>query len=349
MSAIASVWADALLRASVQGGLTIAVLWIVLRLLPRIPAAVQVWVWRIALLKMFVALLAPIAVSTSAPGPVGFAASPAPASPFAAIVLAVSVGGLVLVLSDLLSQLVAVRALRRGAVGISSGALVQIAEGVGRRMKLLRMPELMLSSQIDRPMVVGPWRPTILLPARLVAESTADEIRLVLSHELAHVRRGDLGWGWVVSIADLVFFFHPLVWLVRRELRTAQEASCDALALGTTAASPADYGRLLIRLARGRHEPDYASSLAVGGFDALKERVTRLADRRRVHPAAAVAALLIALLALPAWRFEPTNEVGQVREETAWGTLALPAGGTPTRFAHEVPVAQKTTPEEGNR
>jgi hypothetical protein len=77
LAAIASLLGDALVRASVQGGLLIALAWLLCRLAPRIPAGVRAGLWWLACLKLLVTLAwpQPIALAvlppTAAPGAAG--------------------------------------------------------------------------------------------------------------------------------------------------------------------------------------------------------------------------------------------------------------------------------------
>jgi len=61
-NAAAAIWLDVLARASLQGGIALILAWCISRLLPRIPPAIKVWIWRIALLKLLIALC-PISIN----------------------------------------------------------------------------------------------------------------------------------------------------------------------------------------------------------------------------------------------------------------------------------------------
>jgi beta-lactamase regulating signal transducer with metallopeptidase domain len=71
---------------------------------------------------------------------------------------------------------------------------------------------VLVSSDIDGPLCFGMLRPVILLPKSLYTDGTPEELRMVLSHELAHVERRD---GWInlfQRIVESFLFFHPWVW-----------------------------------------------------------------------------------------------------------------------------------------
>ena len=91
----------------------------------------------------------------------------------------------------------------------------------------LRRPIALLHS--DHPTLLVTWgvvRPKVLLPADAL-DWPDDRIRIVLGHELAHIRRSD----WLVQMAAellrAVYWFNPLVWIARRRLRLESEQACD--------------------------------------------------------------------------------------------------------------------------
>ncbi|NBP51915.1 MAG: M56 family metallopeptidase, partial [Actinobacteria bacterium] len=92
-------------------------------------------------------------------------------------------------------------------------------------------------------------RATIVLPAGVVAAATKAELRLILMHELAHVRRGDHLVRWLDWAVVAWLWWNPLAWIARRGLRSTEELACDALVLRTRGTAPRDYGRCLLSVA----------------------------------------------------------------------------------------------------
>ena len=74
-------------------------------------------------------------------------------------------------------------------------------------------------------------------------------------HELAHIKRRDLVWGWPVEIARIVYFFHPLVYWVAYQLRLERELACDQLAMAGSGHPPADYAQTLVQVVSHASEP----------------------------------------------------------------------------------------------
>jgi beta-lactamase regulating signal transducer with metallopeptidase domain len=118
------------------------------------------------------------------------------------------------------------------------------ALGISRRPKLKEVP------QLTAPAVFGLLRSTICLPLNAIESLSEQELRFVLRHELAHIRRRD---AWIITLASIMQSLHwinPLAWLATSRLRWHVEAAADELALATCSSEAAfDYGRLLLRFA----------------------------------------------------------------------------------------------------
>lgn len=157
--------------------------------------------------------------------------------------------------------------LRHSYVPLEETALADCCGLLCRRLGLRQPPRLLTAAhdEHDGPLLTGVQHPAVLLPSTLTAECSPAEIRLILAHELAHLRRRDLIWNWLPALTQMLFFFHPLVWMAGREWRLAQEMAADEAALRVADAPVEDYGALLVRVA-ARH----CSSRAAGSLVALR-------------------------------------------------------------------------------
>lgn len=162
------------------------------------------------------------------------------------------------------------------ADGPWSAAAIDLARHVGirRRVRLL---------QSDHPTLLVTWGlvyPAIILP-RGAADWTADRIRVVLTHELAHIRRAD----WAVQIAAellrAVFWFNPILWVATRRLRDESEQACDDAVL-RQGVEGTDYAVELLALARvlTARRPPWCPAPAMARPSSLERRVAAMLNNR---------------------------------------------------------------------
>jgi beta-lactamase regulating signal transducer with metallopeptidase domain len=178
---------------------------------------------------------------------------------------------------------------------------------IARLLRLRRTPRLVISSETASPLVTGLLRPTVILPAPDHIALSPFEARMVLAHEMTHVRRGDLWLTWVPLFAQCLFFFFPPLWLAVREWMAAREVACDAAAIRLTGASVQDYGRLLIRIPSTPGPYHSAGALyATGAFVEVKRRLELIKRFCRHNPGVSrpvlLAVSLLAVVCLLPWR-----------------------------------------------
>ena len=137
--------------------------------------------------------------------------------------------------------------------------------------------------KVISPMSCGILRPTILLP-ETYASWTDAETRMVLAHELAHVRRLDSAFIWLTEICRALFWPNPLVWIAVRQTRLADERAADDAVLGN-GCDPQDYADLLLTLARkavGMALPLNAAS-AMAQPSSVRLRIERILDQGQLR------------------------------------------------------------------
>ena len=295
---------ERLVHGSIQGAIVIALVWLACRLAPRIPAAAQAALWWLAALKLVLVfvpapavpvailpadfarptelLLPVLAIITEDPATRG-ATEPAPVaadgsasiSTFSAWLPAAVLLWLALVLVQVVRLIHAHRVLR-GIVRRSMAWPNIDTADLATRIGLTRTPQVLLSEEIDTPQVCGFWNPVVLVPADTMQTFTADERSMTLCHELMHIRRRDLAFGWIPACAERLFFFHPLARVAAREYVAARESACDAGAVRALGVSAGDYGRLLIRLGIGQARPALTAGGSPFSASSLKRRLHML-------------------------------------------------------------------------
>jgi beta-lactamase regulating signal transducer with metallopeptidase domain/predicted nucleic acid-binding Zn-ribbon protein len=87
------------------------------------------------------------------------------------------------------------------------------------------------SALVQIPLTIGYLQPIVLLPVGLATGLSQGEIMAILAHELAHIKRHDYLINIIQSIIEIIFFYHPLVWVISEAIREDRENCCDDLAL----------------------------------------------------------------------------------------------------------------------
>ncbi len=140
-----------------------------------------------------------------------------------------------------------------------------VGTAIARRLRPSGIGELqVLSADVPVPMVVGAFRPAILVPRQAETWSAA-QLTSALSHELAHIDRKDLPMQLFCSLVRCFYWPQPLVHILLGRLRADTELACDHLAV-SQCSQPAEYARHLLSIATECIHPPRALSAAVPMF-----------------------------------------------------------------------------------
>jgi beta-lactamase regulating signal transducer with metallopeptidase domain len=130
-----------------------------------------------------------------------------------------------------------------------------------------KTPEVRITDVEVSPFVCGLAQPYLVLPESLTDSHLASQLRQIVLHELAHVRRHDLLWCWVTHAMRMAFWFHPIShWVAFREA-LERELACDELAMVGSGATAADYAQTLVEAASRTAMPAVLRAAAAAHFD----------------------------------------------------------------------------------
>jgi D-alanyl-D-alanine endopeptidase (penicillin-binding protein 7) len=182
-----------------------------------------------------------------------------------------------------------------------------IARNLAERLGVRRDLRLRIARTGDSPLVIGWFRPVILVPAAAFLNLAPEALEAVLAHEIAHVRRSDFLANLLQSLAESLLFFHPAAWWLSGHVRELREHCCDDVA-ARLCGDPMALAEGLSALERLRRTfqpesnvaPDPASGLALGAAKGqLMPRITRLfSTQEAIVPSFRGLALLLAAASL---------------------------------------------------
>jgi bla regulator protein BlaR1 len=189
--------------------------------------------------------------------------------------------GFVVMTVRLLAAFAYVRRLRGQQVSAVPVAWQQCLARLVARTGLHLRVQLLASSLVPSPLVIGHLKPVILLPLGVLNGLAPAEAEMILAHELAHIMRKDYLFNFVQAVAEVVFFYHPAVWFLSAVLHTERENCCDDLAT-QLGGSPRQLAHALASLAELTYfAPAPRLALALAGHgDSLLSRIQRLARPR---------------------------------------------------------------------
>ena len=162
-------------------------------------------------------------------------------------------------------------------VGVSpvSDEVLAVMQRVSARLGLRHTVRVLQSTLAQVPVVVGYLRPVILLPVSLLTTIPAAQLEAILAHELAHVRRHDFVVNLLQTLIETLFFYHPAVWWLSRQIRIEREHCCDDLVVELLG-NRVEYGRALVAIEELR---GHSTVLALGAGDgSLLARVRRIVE-----------------------------------------------------------------------
>ena len=223
-----------------------------------------------------------------------------------------------------------VKKLKVSSPNVEDPATLELLSRLKRGFRIRRQVSLKVSSEIYTPMSLGVLSPTIILPDTI----TADNLEMVLIHELAHIRRFDYLVRLIQNTLKGIFFFHPLFHLMNRNLLRAREHVCDDWVIATTDRR-GEYARCIIGLLeKAIHKPvniPVIIAMAEQKRDVPK-RIEMITDRNRkvytkVSRKALAAMLTIGFLSLLAFGSIELVRFAVARPASNAGLIVFQRGG----------------------
>jgi bla regulator protein blaR1 len=182
--------------------------------------------------------------------------------------------GCTLLFARLLMGYIWVNQLKNHSQNRVDEALIQILDNLKTKMNVTQTVSIKLSNLVSIPMIMGVIKPVILIPVSMMSGFSKDQLETILAHELAHLKRHDFLLNGLQSVLDVIYFFHPAMWLLSTQIRKERENCCDDMAL-EYAGSRILLAKTLVQIQETAFAPQLA--LAFGKKShTLLERVQRI-------------------------------------------------------------------------
>jgi TonB family protein len=226
--------------------------------------------------------------------------------------LALWVAGLALLLVRIAGASLRVSRMAKSARTAEDEMWTQLVQEISKSFRCRKRVRVLLGDADISPMTWGVRRHSILLPSS-ANDWSVERRRLVLAHELAHVKRSDGIIQVFLQIACSLYWFNPLVWYAAHRVRIERERACDDQVLNL-GAQPEDYADHLVQIARGLQAQASASfgAVAMARPSQLETRLVSILDSRARRRAVSKTAMVF-LCALTAFITVSVTSIGVTR------------------------------------
>jgi beta-lactamase regulating signal transducer with metallopeptidase domain len=180
--------------------------------------------------------------------------------------------------SDLI-QLQRIRTVKTEPIGEAWEKYVQ---KLAAQLQIPRKVTLLISHRLSVPVMLGFFKPVILVPIAMVNNLSESQLEAVLLHELAHIKRNDYLLNIFQSIVETILFFNPFIWLISRIIRIEREHCCDDLVIANTA-QPIQYAHALVALAEYKLNVNRLTMAAANNKQHLFHRIKRIMEMKTRH------------------------------------------------------------------
>ncbi len=222
--------------------------------------------------------------------------------------------GSAVLLSRLAISVVALRRQARALSPVTDPAITELLEACAARMGVRSAPAVFTDRigarhvpaafadrigvpRVAAPALLGWFRPRILLPGDLLARLSPADLRFVLFHELAHLKRQDVLVSWLLAVIQAIHWMNPLVWWAFTHAREEAELACDELAVARGGERDGrEYGHAVLRLLAAVQDRPARAGMAAGVHGSRRFLSRRIRELSRLDLRARRATVLPVIL-----------------------------------------------------
>ena len=146
---------------------------------------------------------------------------------------------------------------RRRKSEVVADHILEVCHALQDQLGINRAIEYCESAFLEAPAVIGWLRPIVFLPVSVLTGLSDDQLRMVIAHELAHIKRLDAFVNIFQVCVETLLFYHPAVWWLNQRIRSERELCCDETAVALCGDAVA-YARALTLMEEWRSAPALA-------------------------------------------------------------------------------------------
>jgi len=195
------------------------------------------------------------------------------------LLVALYVTGVAVMSIKLVMDLVQLKEIRQKQVLPIDAAWEKHLERLAAQLRIPRKVQLLISTHIQVPVMIGFLKPLILLPVAMFNNLSAEQLEAILLHELAHIKRNDYLLNIFQSIVETILFFNPFIWWITKNIRLEREHCCDDLVIASQV-QPLQYAKALVALEEYRLTVNALAMAAADNKQHLFHRIKRIMEMK---------------------------------------------------------------------
>ena len=191
--------------------------------------------------------------------------------------------------------------IKAGNKEVSDIKILNLLSDCEEKLNIKTRVELSCNPLIASPMLIGFFRPRIILPAYELEDK---ELSYIFVHELTHYKQRDMFYKWLIQIVVCVHWFNPFVYLLEKEVNKSCELSCDEKVIAVLDdKGKREYGDTLISFLKlnNLYKSSLASVTLTEGAEQLKERLGAIMNfKKKNKPVVILTSILTLFLVISA-------------------------------------------------
>lgn len=231
------------------------------------------------------------------------------------IICSIWILGILFLTLRLVTSILYVRRLRTYKLQpIGEEWIVKIEE-IAAKLNINQKIRSFFSPLVESPLTLGFIKPILLFPFSVFSGLSIQEIEAIIAHELAHIKRHDYLFNILQSLIEILFFYHPAVWIISSRVRNERENSCDNIAIALTG-DKITFAKALFAISQKQfQQQDLAMTFAKSNQNILY-RIKRLQKKSTMKTNFAEGLIAVSIIAfgllLASFTIPRTNAMGFV-------------------------------------
>ena len=188
--------------------------------------------------------------------------------------------GMLAMIIWLIKSSLRLRALKKSSLPLQNPKVRRLYKHCLDETKIRRDIPVYSTAFLKSPIIVGFLNPRIYLPIHLICDYNESDMRYILLHELQHYKHRDAIGSFLMNLAVVIYWFHPLVWYAMKEMRNDREVACDSSVLKMLEEDAyEEYGNTLLNFAEKVSLTPFPFAAGLGtSMKQMKRRIIHIAS-----------------------------------------------------------------------